>query len=115
MTTYCTICDTEITQGVKFCPQCGEKTPEQRASESFTSQAKHYVGEAAQEFLGAAKDTYDSGKHLADKDSAKKVAGGAAIGAVLGIPVVGWAAGAAVGAGIVAYRHIQKNKDKENS
>lgn len=115
MTIYCTICDTEIAQGVKFCPQCGEKTAEQRAAESFTSQAKHYVGEAAQEFMGAAKDTYNNGKHLADKDSAKKVAGGAAIGAVLGIPIIGWAAGAAVGAGIVAYRHVQKTKDKENT
>ncbi len=114
MTLNCSMCDYIIEEGTKFCPQCGEKTAEQRAAESFGSQAKHYVGEAAQEFYGAAKDVYSNGKHLADKDSAKKVAGGAAIGAVLGIPVVGWAAGAAVGAGIVAYRHVQKNKEKEN-
>ena len=114
MTEYCNICDTEISEGVKFCPQCGEKTAEQRAAESFTSQAKHYVGEAATEFVGAAKDTYQNGKHLADKDSAKKVAGGAAIGAVASVVApIGILTGAAVGAGIVAYRHIQKNKEKE--
>lgn len=114
MTIKCSICSNEFGEGTKFCPQCGEKTAEQRAEESFTSQAKHYVGEAAQEFVGAARDTYKNGKYLADKDSAKKVAGGAAIGALIGIPVIGWAAGAAIGAGLVAYRHVQKNKDKEN-
>ncbi len=114
MTQYCTICDAEISAAIKFCPQCGEKTAEQRAAESFTSQAKHYVGEAATEFLGAAKDTYHNGKHLADKDSAKKVAGGAAIGAVASvIAPIGILTGAAAGAGLVAYRHIQKNKEKE--
>lgn len=113
MTINCNMCSTIFDEGTKYCPQCGEKTAEQRASESFASQAKYYVGEAASEFIGAAKDTYDNGKYLADKDSAKKVAGGAAIGALIGIPIVGWTAGAALGAGIVAYRHIQKNKDKE--
>jgi len=66
MTHSCKICNNEFGEGTKFCPQCGEKTPEQRAAESFSSQAKHYVGEAGKEFAGAAKDAYDSGKHLAE-------------------------------------------------
>jgi len=116
MTQTCNNCGTELSTGIKFCPQCGDKTPEQRAAESFTSQAKHYVGEAGKEFAGAAKDAYDNGKHLADKDSAKKVAGGAAIGALASVVApIGLITGAAVGAGIVAYRHVQKNKDKEKS
>jgi hypothetical protein len=111
MPQLCNICSAEIVEGTKFCPQCGEKTPEQRAAESFPSQAKHYVGEAADELWGATKDAYHTGKHLADKDSAKKVAGGAAIGAVASIIApVGLATGALIGAGIVAYRHMNKKK-----
>lgn len=115
MTDICNECHTEVSPGTRFCPQCGAKTPEQLASESFGSQAKHYAGEAAEEFWGAAKDAYDTGKHLLDKDSAKKVGAGAAIGAVAGvIAPIGIATGALVGAGIVAYRHISKKKNPDS-
>lgn len=110
MSQSCNVCREEVSKGTRFCPQCGAKTPEQLASETFSSQAKHYVGEAADELLGAAKDAFIGGRGLASKDAAKKVAGGAAIGALAGIPIIGWAAGAAVGAGIVAYRHLNKNQ-----
>ena len=114
MTQICNTCEAEVASGAKFCPECGAKTPEQIAAESFTSQAKHYAGEAAEEFWGAAKDAYDSGKHLMDKDSAKKVGAGAAIGAVAGVVApIGIVTGALVGAGIVAYRHINKKKNPD--
>ncbi len=116
MTDFCNTCDEEVNPGTKFCPNCGDKTPEQLAAESIPSQAKHYVGEAADELWGATKDAYHSGKHLADGDSAKKVAGGAALGAAASIIApVGLAAGAAIGAGIVAYRHLNKKKDQEEN
>ncbi|MEE9434221.1 MAG: zinc-ribbon domain-containing protein [Sphingorhabdus sp.] len=116
MTDYCNECDTQVAAGVKFCPECGAKTPEQLERESIPNQAKHYVGEAADELWGATKDAYHSGKHLADKDSAKKVAGGAALGAAASIIApVGIAAGAAIGAGIVAYRHLNKKKKQEEN
>ncbi len=111
---YCNECNAEYGEGAKFCPNCGAKTPEQLAAESFPNQAKHYVGEAADELWGATKDAYHTGKHLADVDTAKKVAGGAAIGALAAVVApVGLATGAIIGAGIVAYRHVNKKKNKE--
>jgi uncharacterized membrane protein YvbJ len=97
---YCNACNAEYIEGTKFCPQCGEKTPEQHAAESFPNQAT--------------KDAYHTGKHLADQDTVKKVAGGAAIGAAAAvIAPIGLATGALIGAGIVAYRHVNKKKNQE--
>lgn len=110
----CNECNAEFTDGVRFCPQCGAKTPEQLAAESFKEQAKHYTGEAAEELWGAAKDAYGTGKHLLDKDSAKKVGAGAAIGAAAAVVApISIVTGALVGAGIVAYRHINKKKNPD--
>lgn len=115
MSQMCNECATEVTEGMKFCPKCGAKTPERLAEESFTAQTKHYVGEAADELWGATKDAYQHGKHLADQDTVKKVAGGAAIGAAAAvIAPIGLATGALIGAGIVAYRHVNKKKSQED-
>jgi hypothetical protein len=115
MSLMCNECGTDISEGMKFCPKCGAKTPEKLAEESFPNQAKHYVGEAADELWGATKDAYHTGKHLADADSAKKIAGGAALGAAAAIVApIGIVTGAAIGAGIVAYRHMNKKKDQED-
>lgn len=115
MALFCNECDSEYLEGAKFCPQCGAKTPEQLAAESFPNQARHYVGEAADELWGATKDAYHTGKHIADGDSAKKIAGGAAIGAVASIIApIGIVTGAIIGAGVVAYRHVNKKKNQEN-
>lgn len=114
MALFCNECDTEYVEGTKFCPECGAKTPEQLAAESFPHQAKHYVGEAADELWGATKDAFHTGKHIADVDSAKKIAGGAAIGAVASvIAPIGIVTGALIGAGVVAYRHVNKKKNQE--
>lgn len=68
-------------------------------------QARHYVSQAAQELA-------ETGKEAMETELGKKMAGGAAIGALAGapIPIVGWFAGALAGAGIVAYRH--RNRDQ---
>jgi zinc-ribbon domain len=114
MSQMCNECGTEVTGGMKFCPSCGAKTPERLAEESLPNQAKHYVGEAADELWGATKDAFHTGKHLADQDTVKKVAGGAAIGAAAAvIAPIGLATGALIGAGIVAYRHVNKKKEQE--
>jgi hypothetical protein len=114
MSQTCNECETEVIEGMKFCPKCGAKTPEKLAEESFPSQAKHYVGEAADELWGATKDAFHTGKHLADADSAKKVVGGAAIGALASVVApIGIATGAVLGAGIVAYRHMSKKRSAE--
>ena len=114
MPEICNECNNTYAEGTKFCPECGAKTPEQIAAESFPEQAKHYVGEAADELLGAAKDAFWTGKDLANKDTAKKMAGGATIGAAAAlIAPIGIATGAAIGAGIVAYRHLSKKNDQK--
>ena len=114
MSQMCNECSAEISEGMKFCPKCGAKTPEKLSEESIANQAKHYVGEAADELWGATKDAYHTGKHLADQDTVKKVAGGAAIGAAASIlSPIGLATGAVIGAGIVAYRHVNKKKNQE--
>ena len=96
-------------------PVAAKRRRSRRAAESFPNQAKHYVGEAADELWGATKDAYHTGKHLADQDTVKKVAGGAAIGAAAAvIAPIGLATGAIIGAGIVAYRHVNKKKNQEN-
>lgn len=115
----CETCGHDYAAGTKFCPQCGAKTPEQIAAESITSQAKYYVNEAAEELWHATKEAgkaaYDNGKHIADMDSAKKMAGGAALGAAAGLLLpIGVAASAVVGAGIVGYRHVTKKKQDED-
>lgn len=116
----CKTCTHEYAAGTKFCPQCGEKTPEQIAAESLAAQAKHYVNEAAEELWSATKEAgeaaYKNGKHLADQDSAKKIAGGAVLGAAAGLLLpIGIATSAVVGAGIVGYRHVTKKKQDEDN
>ena len=102
-----------IAKAPNSAPNAEIRRPSNYPAESFPSQAKHYVGEAADELFGAAKEAVITGRHLADKDAAKKVAGGATIGAVASlIAPVGLAAGAAIGAGIVAYRHLNKKNDQ---
>ena len=110
----CPECNFSYSQGTKFCPECGAKTAEQMAAESFPEQAKHYVSEAAEEIFSAAKDAAWAGKDLANKDTAKKMAGGATIGAAAAlIAPIGIATGAVIGAGIVAYRHLSKKNEKK--
>ena len=111
---FCDECNAEYASGAKFYGNCGAKTPEQLAAESIPNQARHYVGEAADELWGATKNAFHSGKYLADQDTVKKVAGGAAIGAAASVLApIGLATGALLGAGIVAYRHVNKKKKQE--
>ena len=110
----CNMCSQEFTDGTRYCPQCGAKTPEQLSAESFPEQAKHYVGKAADELLGAAKDAFWTGKDLANVDTGKKMAGGAAIGAAAAlIAPIGIVTGAAIGAGIIAYRQLNKKNEQK--
>ena len=104
----CAVCGDTVADESKFCPNCGNAFDASEDRSDFLAKAKHYVSEAADELAGAGKD-------LAESDATKKIAGGAAIGALAGIPIVGWAAGAAIGAGIVAYRVLgsKNNGNKE--
>ncbi|MEM1133337.1 MAG: hypothetical protein AAGH53_10395 [Pseudomonadota bacterium] len=101
----CTVCGATIEAGIKYCPQCSAPMSA-AADDGFLEQSKHYFSEAADELVGAGKDAWNGVKSA----NGKKIASGAAIGAVAGavLPVVGLATGAIAGAGIVAYRQAQK-------
>ncbi|WOE75984.1 zinc ribbon domain-containing protein [Alterisphingorhabdus coralli] len=101
----CTACGATVEAGIKYCTNCGAPMSA-AADDGFFEQSKHYFSEAADELLGAGKDAWEGVKSA----NGKKIASGAAIGAVAGavLPVVGLATGAIAGAGIVAYRQAQK-------
>ena len=40
MSQMCNECSAEISEGMKFCPKCGAKTPEKLSEESIANQAK---------------------------------------------------------------------------
>ncbi len=99
----CSKCAAEVPGGASFCPSCG--TPA-RADEEGES-----VGEMLVEFAtGTADEIRKTGRTVLKSETGKKVAAGAAIGAVaaVAIPFVSMGVGALVGAGIVAFRRRPK-------
>jgi hypothetical protein len=99
----CTKCLETVDGDVRYCSQCGALLGSKDEGD-IVEQAKHYVSQAAQELA-------ETGKEAMETELGKKMAGGAAIGALAGapLPIIGWFAGALAGAGIVAYRH--RNRD----
>jgi len=95
----CSKCLETVDGDVRYCTSCGALLGSKDEGD-VVEQAKHYVSQAAQEIV-------ETGKEAMETDLGKKMAGGAALGALAGapIPIVGWVAGALAGAGIVAYRH----------
>ncbi|MBB6124384.1 hypothetical protein [Sphingobium subterraneum] len=93
MSSTCRSCNGAIADGSRFCPHCG-------AAVAATPSGQNA-------FSSAASDLMDVGRTLSKNPFAKKVAAGAAIGAAVAIPVpiIGWATGAVIGGGIVAYKH----------
>jgi hypothetical protein len=100
----CTQCHETVNGDVRYCTHCGSLLGSKEEGD-IVEQARHYVSQAAQELA-------ETGKEAMETELGKKMAGGAAIGALAGapIPIVGWFAGALAGAGIVAYRH--RNRDE---
>lgn len=106
----CTSCGATVDAGVKYCPNCGAAMSA-AADDGFFEQSKHYFSEAADDLLEAGKDAVEAVK----SPKGKKIASGAAIGALasIALPIMGVATGALAGAGIVAYRQSQKDKPAE--
>ena len=95
----CGKCAAEVPGGADFCPACGTAV---RADEEGES-----VGEMLVEFVtGTADEIRKTGRTVLKSETGKKVAAGAAIGAVaaVAIPFVSMGVGALVGAGIVMFR-----------
>jgi hypothetical protein len=59
---------------------------------------------------GAAREARETGKAALRSKTGQRMAAGAALGAVAAaaVPFIGWATGAVLGAGIVAYRRLLK-------
>lgn len=100
--THCANCNALVGEDAKFCSVCGASLNQSSGLELLRS-AKGYVCDAADDII-------DAGQEVVTTDLGKKMAAGAAVGAlcVAPIPVVGWAAGAIVGAGLVAFKHALK-------
>ncbi len=99
MTNVCG-CGAELAENAKYCGQCGTAV-EQFSGVNFLRQAKTVACQAADDII-------DGGESIVTSDLGQKMAAGAAVGAlcVAPIPIIGWAAGAAVGAGLVAFKHL---------
>lgn len=98
----CNQCEAELAENAKFCSQCGTAVASQSPADVLRK-AKTYACDAADDII-------EGGTTLVTSDLGKKMAAGAAVGAiaVAPIPVVGWFAGATIGAGLVAFRQITK-------
>lgn len=106
----CGDCGGELLETAKFCSECGSKVADadRDASEpegngSKTALVKQYAVDVTHEAAELSKTALKS-------DLGKKIAAGAAIGAVVAIPVpfIGPGLGAVVGAGVVAFRRLTK-------
>jgi hypothetical protein len=77
-------------------------TEEAPRSDNVFRQAKNL-------FCEVADDIIDAGEEIIDSPVSKKIAAGAAVGALVAapLPIVGWAAGATIGAGLVAFKNLR--------
>jgi hypothetical protein len=100
--THCSQCGAEMAEGANFCSQCGSAVAPTSGADVLRK-AKTYACDAADDMI-------EGGTDLVTSKLGKKMAAGAAVGALVAapIPIVGWAAGATIGAGLVAFRQITK-------
>jgi len=99
----CGKCSAELPENANFCPSCGTTVGSAERRES--------VGEMLVGFAtGAAEEIRQTAEPVLKSETGKKVAAGAAIGAVaaVAIPFVSIGLGALVGAGIAALRQRAK-------
>jgi len=102
----CPACDASAPKGARFCPSCGV---------SMTETAERPIPDAASDDLRAARvfveDAAQSAVAAVKSDLGTSMAKGAAIGALISIPVpfVGLIGGAVVGAGVAAYKKLTED------
>ena len=102
----CPACDASAPKGARFCPSCGvsmteaAERPSPDAASDDLRAARVFVEDAAQSAVAAVKS-----------DLGTSMAKGAAIGALISIPVpfVGLIGGAVVGAGVAAYKKLTED------
>jgi len=102
----CPVCDANAPKGARFCPSCGA---------SMTETAERPTPDATSDDLRAARvfaeDLAQRSIAVAKSDLGTSMAKGAAIGALISIPVpfVGLIGGAVVGAGVAAYKKLTED------
>ena len=100
----CSHCSAAMPDGARFCPSCGKAVEAAEVS-------RESVGEMLAGFAsGAAEEIRQTAEPVLRSETGKKVAAGAAIGAVaaVAIPFVSIGVGALVGAGYVALRRAAR-------
>jgi uncharacterized membrane protein YvbJ len=106
----CQQCGFNINEGSKFCSECGSAltAPESRVASPPSSET---TASLVRDFAaGTMRQIDETGRSALKSDLGKKMAAGAAIGAVAAaaIPFIGWATGAVAGAGFIAYQRLLK-------
>lgn len=103
----CPACDANAPKGARFCPSCGgsmtatvSEPPIPDTAADDLRAARAFAEDAAQTAVAAVKS-----------DLGTSMAKGAAIGALISIPVpfVGLIGGAVVGAGVAAYKKLTED------
>ena len=104
----CPTCDASAPKGALFCPRCG-------ASMTAAAAPEQPIPDAAADDLRAARvfveDAVQSAVTAVKSDLGTSMAKGAAIGALVSIPVpfIGMIGGAVVGAGVAAYKKLTED------
>jgi zinc-ribbon domain len=104
----CPACDASAPKGARFCPSCGaamtaaapEQAAPRAASDDDLRAARAFADEAAQRHIATTQESLGA-----------TLAKGAAIGAVISIPMpfIGPIAGAIVGAGVAAFKKFSED------
>ena len=108
LTRICSECAADLPENARFCPNCGADTGGQASSDA-TGEAGggESVGDLLVGFAnGTAEEIKRTTAPILKSDTSRKVAAGAAIGAVaaVALPFVSIGLGAVIGAGIAALR-----------
>jgi hypothetical protein len=100
----CSKCSAELPASANFCPSCGTAV-------AGDEPGRESVGEMLVGFAsGTAEEIRQTAEPVLKSETGKKVAAGAAIGAVaaVAIPFVSIGVGAVVGAGVAAFRRFSR-------
>lgn len=99
----CGKCDWPVWVEANFCSECGNAFKPVRPRDRIVAETKAFA-------TGTLTEIEKGSRAVLQSDGGKKIAAGAAVGAVLAaaVPVIGWGTGALIGAGLVAYKRLTK-------
>ncbi len=107
LTRICSECAADLPANARFCPNCGADTGGQASCDASGEAGGESVGDLLVGFAnGTAEEIKRTTAPILKSETSRKVAAGAAIGAVaaVALPFVSIGLGAVIGAGIAALR-----------